>query len=282
MTRDWHPAPVAPFLVLVDTRRHQANTILWCLLSLWAACSVPPKDRCSADADCASGEICLDNFCANLEQGTPDGGSPEVDPDTGLFVCPEGESWVLYGHDEEGCVPRCTGDDDCLAGTSCRGDFCLPDDKFVALHIQFSTESDGTCDGDAPGPDLMWARLDSADTLLGWARVIESEIDTDSNQFTSTAHLDGLPPDDTGNCPTLSASNVVSLGCGWILLEFVDAQGRTLPISSGQVITIGEYGPECGEPGREEYEARLCTQRNPDSCDQFHIGGSGVIEREVF
>ena len=113
----------------------------------------------------------------------------------------------------------------------------------------------------SPGSDIAYLALANAqDELIGWARAVAVARDeSQTNVYTSTDHLDGLPLSiDQDGCPepdglgeSFRADSVVSLGCGgWLAVEFVDDAGRIIALESGMRVEVGEFNGVCdGEPG---------------------------------
>lgn len=250
-----------------------------------SACSQLESKRCVSDADCGGGE-CRNGVCSNLEPGDgADAGDAGHDAwgDASWNRC-EPDLVLASVDGVEDCYERCV-DGQCGTGMNCLSGICLPGSKFVSVLIEFSTESQGDCAPSEPGPDLMWVRLESGATGTSWARVLESNIVPTDNDYQSLAHLDGDPPAyDPDTCPPFDADSVVSLGCegGFVFVEFVDVNGSPVAMQSGDVVTVGEYGPQCGGVVGEESEVRFCKARDRSSCQGGAFGGPGILTREVY
>ncbi len=262
-------------------------------------CSVEEQlciETCIDDLDCAVEEVCVPR--ANGDRITIcQSNSDYCDDDE---ACETGQVCV-----SNSCIDR---EDECTEDGDCNGvnEVCEPEsvqdptlvckDRGTVYHwIQIQDTSTGfdACEQTDPGSDLMGARLvDNTGQTLGWASAgnesygdsgFEINIYDSSERLDGTAHgFEGRECPDPGSRLSELMPPPMSLGCGgWVLLEFLDAQGEQLDILPGMSIEVLEYGSSCGGSMADAYEIYLCENsldaNNGSASSCFTIVG-GVQE----
>ncbi len=259
--------------------------------------------ECLADADCAAGQLC--NYeteecafqCERTEDCASDEGCVERENESGA-IC-------LAGQNPNNSTGDCESVDDCPAGDVCEAGFCEePCEPGVCADGFICNEDTGLCvedtgagadyryirvrdtsSGDAcqtndPGSDIMGVEA-YTDTGSYWARAINADgIVTQGNDFPDADWvLDGSPPNLVDGCPDAFADSVVSLGCsGNVIVEFVDGDGTPVFLSSGDHITVYEFGAQCGGADDDQWRAEVCTTTSESdiyagNCQGRDLGG---------
>lgn len=262
---------------------------------------------CTADADCGAGELC--NFETEECAFECDPGVDDMCV-TGE-VCAQRESAsgaiCVAGQNPNNDSGGCESVDDCPAGDVCEAGFCEePCEPDVCAEGYICNENTGICEEDTgpsgqyrfikvtdtttvtsmcevpdPGSDIMGVEV-STDSGAYWARVISADgIVTQGNDFTDAGWiLDGRPPNLVDGCPDAAfADSVVSLGCsGNVIVEFVDEDGTPVFLSSGDHLTVYEFGAQCGGAYDDEWRAEVCTTTSESdiyagNCQGRTLGG---------
>ena len=267
--------------------------------------SEPP---CQDEAACAQGEQCVEGVCTgapsnNQASNAQTSGTTQTAPNnnnnnmalrcTSDASCEPGEECSEQGE----CVriERCEQSRDPL-GYCARALALAPEDvacsvsgcvelyvaPLTAIQVLDLTSGAG-CQPDpaglsSPGADLIALELLSAQgETLGWGVVVGYAPGEGVNDFTSTAHINGLPADvDLDACPQeldgsrFRQDTITSLGCGGdMVVSFFDEGNTPVELVTGMQVAVMEYGPVCqGSPQAasvDEFEVYLCGDDNADA-----------------
>ncbi len=249
-------------------------------------------DTCETVDDCPNVDdyVCTDGACVEIGGGNT---CETVDdcPNVDDYVCTDGACVEIGGGNTCETVDDCPNSDDyvCDAGV-CKS--ISENNNNVSNPIFVVQIEDVTTDADAcsattnglgdGGSDLTYARLlDSDGQVLGFAEQVDC-APASGSEYTNCSHFDGAAPDiGDDSCPIedggrFRLDTIFSTGCGgYILVQFLDKDsGQPIPISPGNQIEVGEFGPNCGGSGDDLWQVYLCT----DTADAREFGTSSCTE----
>jgi hypothetical protein len=239
---------------------------------------------CIEDSDCFPEETCQTRdsdptikLCV-VDQGTTDSCTTVDDcPNADDYVCTAGQCQDISGGNTCTTVDDCPNADDYVCEDGACKSITDNNTNNVANPIFVIQIEDVTTDSDAcsattnglgdGGSDITYARLlDAQGEVLGFAEQVDCSPAAGS-EYTNCGHIDGNAPDiGADSCPIedggrFRLDTIFSTGCGgYLLVQFLDKDsGQPIPISAGQQIEVGEFGPNCGGSGDDLWQVYLCT-----------------------
>lgn len=221
------------------------------------------EETCADDTSCAAGsEACL-----------PTTDDPARSFCEAITSCAQSEQPNAWCQRSEGTLR-----------TRCDADICVPITR-AKLAIQIVDLSTGiSCQEPRgnlsdSGSDIISVELfDEGGELLSFGKSEVYEVGSGSNDFISTAHLDGQMPDiDNSGCPvpdmgqSFRSDSVTSLGCnGYMIVSFPDMELERTLLLPGFTVAVSEYDEAvCPDTsglsrGDDLYEVYLCEDLNDD------------------
>jgi hypothetical protein len=287
----------------MSTRRNLFGALLGALACIAFLAGCPENDdpevSCAFDSQCDEDQVCVAQRCEFTCESEADCFGDEVcqmrDDGEGtesICVAP-----VQTGCDQESdptqyCIDQ-LGDEEAF----CFNNVCqLPGDDttyYVAYVHDVTTDrcDDTTYDIPTDGSKLMHIALVDGDTgsYIAYGAAVEYYYGNDEVFYGDVMDvLDGTAPDYDSMCPLIESHDhsvqdsnfredaVVAIGCGGeVFVRFYDSAGNGIPIESGDIIEVNEYGPFCSDQNNHT------TQSGDDFYDVYVCPGPDVSQTQA-